>query len=51
MQKDTRFSVGLRWSGVLGVICARHEIMLGLGDLQKGERYAGLFIFEVGERD
>ncbi|KAF9002597.1 hypothetical protein BDZ89DRAFT_1146428 [Hymenopellis radicata] len=39
MQKDTRFSVGLRWSGVLGVICARHEIMLGLGDLQKGERY------------
>ncbi|KAF8890594.1 hypothetical protein CPB85DRAFT_1257906 [Mucidula mucida] len=39
MQKDTRFSVGLRWSGVLGVICARHEIMLGLGDLQKGELY------------
>ncbi|KAF9018836.1 hypothetical protein BDZ89DRAFT_1139729 [Hymenopellis radicata] len=39
MQKDTRFSVGLRWSGVLGVICARHEIILGLGDLQKGERY------------
>ncbi|KAF9029643.1 hypothetical protein BDZ89DRAFT_934226, partial [Hymenopellis radicata] len=39
MQKDTRFTVGLRWSGVIGVICARHEIMLGLGDLQKGERY------------
>ncbi|KAF9004178.1 hypothetical protein BDZ89DRAFT_1049589 [Hymenopellis radicata] len=39
MQKDTRFSVGLRWAGVIGVICARHEIMLGLGDLEKGERY------------
>ncbi|KAF9006888.1 hypothetical protein BDZ89DRAFT_1144615 [Hymenopellis radicata] len=39
MQKDTWFTVGLRWSGVIGVICARHEIMLGLGDLQKGERY------------
>ncbi|KAF9001427.1 hypothetical protein BDZ89DRAFT_968328, partial [Hymenopellis radicata] len=39
MQKDTRFSVGLRWVGVIGVICARHEILLGLGDLEKGERY------------
>ncbi|KAF9023545.1 hypothetical protein BDZ89DRAFT_955582, partial [Hymenopellis radicata] len=39
MQKDTRFSVGLRWAGVIGIICARHEIMLGLGDLEKGERY------------
>ncbi|KAF9001842.1 hypothetical protein BDZ89DRAFT_968153, partial [Hymenopellis radicata] len=39
MQKDTRFSVGLRWAGVIGVICARHELMLGLGDLEKGERY------------
>ncbi|KAF9022411.1 hypothetical protein BDZ89DRAFT_1196078 [Hymenopellis radicata] len=39
MQKDTRFSVGLRWAGVIGVICARHEIMLGLGDLEKGERF------------
>ncbi|KAF8995346.1 hypothetical protein BDZ89DRAFT_1149647 [Hymenopellis radicata] len=39
MQKDTWFTVGLRWSGVIGVICARHEIMLGLEDLQKGERY------------
>ncbi|KAF8994209.1 hypothetical protein BDZ89DRAFT_1150195 [Hymenopellis radicata] len=39
MQKNTRFTVGPRWSGILGVICAHHEIMLGLGDLQKGERY------------
>ncbi|KAF9004860.1 hypothetical protein BDZ89DRAFT_1049367 [Hymenopellis radicata] len=39
MQKDMRFSVGLRWAGVIGVICTRHEIMLGLGDLEKGERY------------
>ena len=42
MQKDTKFSTGLRWAGVLGVICARHEIMLGLGDLEKGEQYVYL---------
>ncbi|KAF9017036.1 hypothetical protein BDZ89DRAFT_961437 [Hymenopellis radicata] len=39
MQKDTKFSVGLRWAGVIGVICGRHELMLGLGDLEKGERH------------
>ncbi|KIY60882.1 hypothetical protein CYLTODRAFT_316177, partial [Cylindrobasidium torrendii FP15055 ss-10] len=38
-QKDTRFSTGLRWAGVIGIICARHEVMLGLGDLERGERY------------
>lgn len=38
MQKDSKFSTGLRWAGVVGVICARHELMLGLGDLEKGER-------------
>lgn len=38
MQKDTKFTAGLRWAGVVGVICARHELMLGLGDLEKGER-------------
>ncbi|KAF9012929.1 hypothetical protein BDZ89DRAFT_1142715 [Hymenopellis radicata] len=42
MQKDTKFSVGLRWSGVIGVICAHHELMLGLGDLEKGERYKNI---------
>lgn len=39
MQKDTKFSTGLRWAGVLGIICARHELMHGLGDLEKGERF------------
>ncbi|KAJ7080557.1 hypothetical protein C8R43DRAFT_909917, partial [Mycena crocata] len=42
--KDTRNTVGLRVSGVGGCVCARHECMRpnGLGDLQKGERYANM---------
>ncbi|KAF9012294.1 hypothetical protein BDZ89DRAFT_1142896 [Hymenopellis radicata] len=39
LQKNTRFTEGLRTSGVIGVCCARHELLLGLGDLQKGERF------------
>ncbi|KAJ7343885.1 hypothetical protein DFH08DRAFT_701870 [Mycena albidolilacea] len=44
LQKDTRLTTGLRVSGVGGCVCARHECMLpnGLGDLQKGERYANM---------
>ncbi|KAJ7437065.1 hypothetical protein B0H11DRAFT_2255628 [Mycena galericulata] len=44
MQKETRNTAGLRVSGVGGCICARHECMRpnGLGDLQKGERYANM---------
>ncbi|KAJ7876671.1 hypothetical protein B0H14DRAFT_2501281 [Mycena olivaceomarginata] len=44
LQKDTRLTSGLRVSGVGGVVCARHECMRpnGLGDLQKGERYANM---------
>ncbi|KAJ7025133.1 hypothetical protein C8F04DRAFT_968170 [Mycena alexandri] len=43
-QKDTRNTAGLRVSGLGGVVCARHECMRpnGLGDLQKGERYANM---------
>ncbi|KAJ7873906.1 hypothetical protein B0H14DRAFT_2343923 [Mycena olivaceomarginata] len=43
-QKDTRNTAGLRVSGVGGCVCARHECMRpnGLGDLQKGERYANM---------
>ncbi|KAK6966338.1 CxC2 domain-containing protein [Favolaschia claudopus] len=43
-QKDTRLSTGLRASGMGGVVCARHELVRpqGLGDLQKGERYANM---------
>ncbi|KAJ7490102.1 hypothetical protein B0H11DRAFT_1719907 [Mycena galericulata] len=44
LQKDTRLTTGLRTSGVGGCVCARHECIRpnGLGDLQKGERYANM---------
>ncbi|KAJ7429083.1 hypothetical protein B0H11DRAFT_1769987, partial [Mycena galericulata] len=44
LQKDTRLTTGLRTSGVGGCVCARHECMRpnGIGDLQKGERYANM---------
>ncbi|KAJ7020488.1 hypothetical protein C8F04DRAFT_1214081 [Mycena alexandri] len=44
LQKDTRLTTGLRCSGVGGVVCARHELVRpqGVGDLQKGERYANM---------
>ncbi|KAF7305707.1 CxC2 domain-containing protein [Mycena chlorophos] len=44
MQKDTRQTAGLRVSGVGGCVCARHGVVRaqGLGDLQKGERYANM---------
>ncbi|KAJ7169179.1 hypothetical protein C8R43DRAFT_1121071 [Mycena crocata] len=43
-QKETRNTSGLRVSGVGGCACARHECVRpnGLGDLQKGERYANM---------
>ncbi|KAF7288129.1 CxC2 domain-containing protein [Mycena chlorophos] len=43
-QKDTKVTTGLRVSGVGGVICARHGLVRrqGMGDLQKGERYANM---------
>ncbi|KAF7327522.1 hypothetical protein MKEN_00331100 [Mycena kentingensis (nom. inval.)] len=44
MQKETRITTGLRVSGVGGCVCARHGLVrpLGLGDLQKGERYSNM---------
>ncbi|KAF7305726.1 CxC2 domain-containing protein [Mycena chlorophos] len=53
MQKETRLTTGLRVSGVGGCVCARHGVVLpqGLGDLQKGERYANMdwvFLSAVG---
>ncbi|KAJ7484897.1 hypothetical protein B0H11DRAFT_2157487 [Mycena galericulata] len=44
LQKDTRGTAGLRSSGVGGCVCARHECVLGhgIGDLQKGERFANM---------
>ncbi|KAJ7770735.1 hypothetical protein B0H16DRAFT_1306944 [Mycena metata] len=43
-QKETRNTAGLRVSGVGGCVCARHECVRpnGMGDLQKGERYANM---------
>ncbi|PPQ77567.1 hypothetical protein CVT26_006159 [Gymnopilus dilepis] len=43
-QANTRFSQGLRTTGVGGVFCGRSEMVLplGLGNLQKGERYANM---------
>ncbi|PPQ74198.1 hypothetical protein CVT24_012717 [Panaeolus cyanescens] len=42
LQANTRFSRGLRYTGVAGVFCARSETVLplGLGNLQKGERFS-----------
>ncbi|KAJ7154301.1 hypothetical protein B0H12DRAFT_1040725 [Mycena haematopus] len=48
LQKETRLTSGLRCSGVGGCVCARHGLVRpqGLGDLQKGERYANMdYIF------
>ncbi|KIY61186.1 hypothetical protein CYLTODRAFT_405693 [Cylindrobasidium torrendii FP15055 ss-10] len=42
MQRDSRFSRGLRVTGVGGCSCTRHETVrpMGLADLLKGERYS-----------
>ncbi|KAF7322147.1 CxC2 domain-containing protein [Mycena kentingensis (nom. inval.)] len=45
---NTKFSRGYAVTGVAMCICARHEFVLpnGVGDLQKGERYANIdYIF------
>ncbi|KAF7294727.1 CxC2 domain-containing protein [Mycena indigotica] len=44
LQKETRLTTGLRVSGVAGCVCSRHGLVRrrGLGDLQKGERYANV---------
>ncbi|KAJ7060660.1 hypothetical protein C8F01DRAFT_988096 [Mycena amicta] len=44
IQQDTKVTTGLRVSGVGGVVCARHGLVRrqGMGDLQKGERFANM---------
>ncbi|KAF7965392.1 hypothetical protein HWV62_44067, partial [Athelia sp. TMB] len=44
LQKDSKVTTGLRTSGVGTCMCARHEVFRprGVGDLQKGERYANM---------
>ncbi|KDR74714.1 hypothetical protein GALMADRAFT_70522 [Galerina marginata CBS 339.88] len=47
-QANTRFSVGLRYTGVGATVCGRSEMILplGVGNLQKGERYPNMdYIF------
>ncbi|KAF9029864.1 hypothetical protein BJ165DRAFT_1535856 [Panaeolus papilionaceus] len=47
-QANTRFSTGLRYTGVGGVFCARSEMVMpqGMGSLVKGERYSNMdYIF------
>ncbi|PPR04539.1 hypothetical protein CVT26_002506 [Gymnopilus dilepis] len=43
-QANTRFSQGLRTTGQGGAFCGRSEMILplGMGNLQKGERYANM---------
>ncbi|KDR65106.1 hypothetical protein GALMADRAFT_82273, partial [Galerina marginata CBS 339.88] len=45
---NTKYSKGLRYTGVGGVVCGRSEMVmpLGVGNLQKGERYPNMdYIF------
>ncbi|PPQ81774.1 hypothetical protein CVT26_010082 [Gymnopilus dilepis] len=45
---NSKFSVGLRYTGTNAVVCGRSEMIfpLGVGNLQKGERYANMdYIF------
>ncbi|PBK64790.1 hypothetical protein ARMSODRAFT_1022781 [Armillaria solidipes] len=41
---ETKISTGMRSTGVVMCLCARHEMIrpLGVGDLQKGERYCNV---------
>ncbi|KAF9036137.1 hypothetical protein BJ165DRAFT_1417138 [Panaeolus papilionaceus] len=48
VQANTRFSQGLRYTGVGAVLCGRSEMVLpqGVGNLHKGERYSNMdYIF------
>jgi hypothetical protein len=38
---NTKFSKGLRYTGVGGIMCGRSEMIMptGVGNLQKGEKY------------
>ncbi|KAF9472049.1 hypothetical protein BDN70DRAFT_819206, partial [Pholiota conissans] len=53
VQALTRFSRGMRYTGVGGAFCGRGEMILpnGVGNLQKGERYANMdYIFASAAR-
>ncbi|KAH9484782.1 hypothetical protein JR316_0001684 [Psilocybe cubensis] len=45
---NSKFSKGLRYTGVGMGVCGRSEMILGVGNLHKGERYANMdYIFGV----
>ncbi|PPQ76365.1 hypothetical protein CVT24_008805 [Panaeolus cyanescens] len=53
-QANTRFSKGLRYTGVGGVFCGRSEMILpqGIGNLHKGERYSNMdYIFASATKE
>ncbi|PPQ99597.1 hypothetical protein CVT26_009183 [Gymnopilus dilepis] len=53
-QANTKFSQGLRYTGVGGVFCGRSEMVLpqGVGNLQKGERYSNMdYVFAAAIRN
>ncbi|KAK7022727.1 hypothetical protein VNI00_017003 [Paramarasmius palmivorus] len=39
-KQNTKFSKGLRYTGVMGVACGRSDMIVRVGNLQKGERYS-----------
>ncbi|KAK7047944.1 hypothetical protein VNI00_006272 [Paramarasmius palmivorus] len=39
-KQNTKFSRGLRYTGVMGVACGRSDMIVRMGNLQKGERYS-----------
>ncbi|KAK7019683.1 hypothetical protein VNI00_018005 [Paramarasmius palmivorus] len=51
-KQNTKFSKGLRYTGVGGVCCGRSDMFVKLGNLHKGERYRNMdYIVGVAMRD
>ncbi|KAL0577484.1 hypothetical protein V5O48_004508 [Marasmius crinis-equi] len=39
-KQKTKFSKGLRYTGVVGVVCGRSDMLVKVGNLNKGERFS-----------
>ncbi|KAK7027459.1 hypothetical protein VNI00_015204 [Paramarasmius palmivorus] len=51
-KQNTKFSRGLRYTGVGGVVCGRSDMLVRLGNLHRGERYRAMdWIFGKALRD
>ncbi|KAL0564016.1 hypothetical protein V5O48_018041 [Marasmius crinis-equi] len=47
-KQNTKYSKGLRYTGVGGISCARSEMLIQLANLKKGERYSTMdYLFGV----